>query len=124
MYPDVELTTKDGYDLQFGTNVLGDCETLRIFTTFADIAMHTLGHFYLTRLLIPLLLQTASSSPDGKVRVVNTSSMGHMGADCIDYETLKDGPKRRKKGSMWLYSQSKFVSNIYYVFFLRSKKGT
>lgn len=61
---------------------------------------------------MPLLLQTASSTPGGKVRVINTSSMAHVGADYIAYDTLKDGPKRRKKGSMFLYSQSKFVSHI------------
>lgn len=88
MYPDVALVTRDGYDLQFGTNVL--------------------GHFYLTRQLMPLLLQTASAAPTGTVRIVHTSSMGHLGADHIDYDTLVDGERRRKKGTMWLYSQSKF----------------
>ncbi|KAG6328050.1 hypothetical protein ID866_11039, partial [Astraeus odoratus] len=43
--PPVGLLTEDGYDLQFGTN--------------------TLGHFYFTKLLLPILISTASSSPDG-----------------------------------------------------------
>ena len=67
------------------------------------------GHFYLTRLLLPLLLKTASSTPSGKVRVVNTSSMGHTFVNHIDYDTLKDGPKRIKYGTNKLYFQSKFV---------------
>lgn len=35
--------------------------------------------------------------------------MGHAYANHIDYETLKDGPKRLKLGSQKLYFQSKFV---------------
>ncbi|KAJ7695142.1 NAD-P-binding protein [Mycena rosella] len=59
MFPPWEKTTVDGYDLQFGTNVL--------------------GHFYLTKLLLPQLIAGAQSSSDGKARVINTSSMGHQG---------------------------------------------
>ncbi|KAL1685471.1 hypothetical protein GGG16DRAFT_129381 [Schizophyllum commune] len=65
-----------GYDCQFGTNVL--------------------GHFYLTKLLLPTLLSTAQASPSGDVRVVNTSSSGHSMVDTIDFNTLKDGGARRK----------------------------
>ncbi|KAI6121324.1 hypothetical protein F5141DRAFT_1258230 [Pisolithus sp. B1] len=86
MDPPVEQVTEDGFDLQFGTNVL--------------------GHFYLTKLLLPLLLFTAKSSPDGTVRIVNTSSNGHMFSG-LDFDTFKDGPKRRAKSGMELYSQSK-----------------
>lgn len=67
------------------------------------------GHFYLTQLLLSTLLSTASSTPSGKVRVVNTSSFGHAFVNHIDYETLKDGPKRVKLGAFRLYGQSKFV---------------
>ncbi|OSC98629.1 NAD-P-binding protein [Trametes coccinea BRFM310] len=93
MYPPVEQTTKDGYDLQFGTNVL--------------------GHFYLTQLLLPLLIESARSSPDGKARVINTSSMGHTFVSGIDFDTLRDGPKRVKAGTMKLYSQSKFANVVF-----------
>ncbi|KAG6857165.1 hypothetical protein H0H87_008735 [Tephrocybe sp. NHM501043] len=46
----VELLTEQGYDLQFGTNVL--------------------GHFYLTKLLLPALLSGAKSSSEGKVCIL------------------------------------------------------
>ncbi|EJD04808.1 NAD-binding protein [Fomitiporia mediterranea MF3/22] len=90
MYPPVEQLTPDGYDLQFGTNVL--------------------GHFYFTQLLIPVLLETAKSSPDSHVRVVTTSSLGHMMhvSSNIRYDTLRDSPARKKLGTMNLYAQSKF----------------
>ncbi|KAJ6482235.1 NAD(P)-binding protein [Mycena vulgaris] len=70
MIPPVEMTTIDGYDLQFGTNVL--------------------GHFCLTKLLLPELFAAAQSSPDGKAR------------------SFKDGPARRKIATRKLYGQSKF----------------
>ncbi|KAF2116520.1 hypothetical protein BDV96DRAFT_598421 [Lophiotrema nucula] len=49
-------TTQEGYENQFGTNHM--------------------GHFLLTKLLLPTLLSTASE-PDGDVRIVNLTSMGH-----------------------------------------------
>jgi len=49
--------TKDGYESQFGTNVV--------------------GHFALTKLLLPILETTASQTPPGTVRVINVSSLGH-----------------------------------------------
>ncbi|KAH7911147.1 hypothetical protein BJ138DRAFT_1113470 [Hygrophoropsis aurantiaca] len=86
MTPPKEMLTDDGYDLQFGTNVL--------------------GHFYFTKLVLPLLLSTAKSSPDGTVRVVNTSSNGHW-AGGLHFDAFKDGPVRRKMGDWALYGQSK-----------------
>jgi len=88
IYPAVEAVTADGYDLQFGTNVL--------------------GHFYLTQLLLPLLLATTKSSLDGRTRVVHTSSVGHEFVNGIDFDTLKDSPHRRKQHTVKLYFQSKF----------------
>ncbi|KAF9234872.1 NAD(P)-binding protein [Melanogaster broomeanus] len=49
MTPPIDQLTDDGYDLQFGTNVL--------------------GHFYFTKLVLPVLLSTAKSAPDGIARV-------------------------------------------------------
>ncbi|KAH9919685.1 NAD-P-binding protein [Fomitopsis serialis] len=88
IYPPVEDVTEEGYDLQFGTNVL--------------------GHYYFTKLLIPVLLKTARVSADGKARIVHVASVGHEFVNGIDFETLKDGPKRRRWHTTKLYFQSKF----------------
>jgi NAD(P)-dependent dehydrogenase (short-subunit alcohol dehydrogenase family) len=59
----VPLTmTKDGFEIQFGTNYV--------------------GHFLLTKLLLPTMLDTAKqeSKVPGSVRVVNLSSDGHYHA--------------------------------------------
>jgi len=96
MIPPVEQTTADGYDLQFGTNVL--------------------GHFYFTKLLLPTLISTANSSPSakGNTRVVNTSSGSAILApeDGVVWATLgRDNAAlvaRKKLGTQSLYSQSKW----------------
>ncbi|KIK97831.1 hypothetical protein PAXRUDRAFT_9936, partial [Paxillus rubicundulus Ve08.2h10] len=88
----VEMITDDGYDLQFGTNVL--------------------GHFYLTKLLLPILISTAKSSPEGTVRVVNTASNGHL-LGGLEFDTFKDGPKRRADETNRLYGQSKTGNIIF-----------
>ncbi|OJT10959.1 hypothetical protein TRAPUB_12521 [Trametes pubescens] len=93
MFPPVEQLTADGYDLQFGTNVL--------------------GHFYLTQLLIPVLLSGASHSPEGRVRVINTSSMAHTCVSGIDFDTLKEHAKRKKLGTQKLHFQSKFATVVF-----------
>lgn len=49
--------TKDGYEMQWGTNVV--------------------GHFALIKGLLPTLLETASHTPQGTVRVINVSSVAH-----------------------------------------------
>ena len=96
MIPPLESVTADGYDLQFGTNVL--------------------GHFYLTKLLLPLLIESAKTSPDHKARVVTTSSIAHL-FGTLDFDTFRDGPQRRAMGgylgALRLYGQSKFVSHVY-----------
>ncbi|KAF6762246.1 hypothetical protein DFP72DRAFT_1041624 [Ephemerocybe angulata] len=89
--PPIEEVTAQGYDLQFGTNVL--------------------GHFYLTKLLLPTLLETARSSPDGKARVINTSSLMSRFASAPDFNTFKDSAERRAMGTSDLYNQSK-LGNI------------
>ncbi|KAF9479833.1 NAD(P)-binding protein [Pholiota conissans] len=97
MTPPISQLTAQGYDLQFGTNVL--------------------GHFYFTKLLIPLLLAGTKSSPDGKARIVNTSSSASIWTDKIDFNTLSDTAARKRKGPYALYFQSKLgnvlVSNEY-----------
>ena len=90
MAPPIGELTKDGFDLQFGTNVI--------------------GHWLFTMELIPLLEAGAKSSSDGKSRVVTTSSLASELTDRIRWDTLEDGPARRKMSPRGLYSQSKFVS--------------
>jgi retinol dehydrogenase 12 len=60
MFPPVEQITADGYDLQFGTNVLGLFLALA-FTprTYYSNLFFLTGHFYFTKLLIPTLISTA-----------------------------------------------------------------
>ncbi|KAJ7718644.1 NAD(P)-binding protein [Mycena metata] len=83
----VEHLTAQNYDCQFGTNVL--------------------GHFYLTKLLLPTLIKTAS--PGKPARVINlASSAAELFGQGIDYNTLKDGPARKKWSPEKLYFQSKF----------------
>ncbi|CCA74447.1 related to Oxidoreductase, short-chain dehydrogenase [Serendipita indica DSM 11827] len=69
----VDQLTKDGYDLQFGVNVL--------------------AHFHLTMLLLPALLATPNP------RVINISSRGHLMAPRAGF--LWDKLKGPKKGS-WI----------------------
>lgn len=88
MIPPVEQVTKDGYDLQFGTNVL--------------------GHWYFTKLLIPAVLAGRETSPDKHTRIVTTSSSAaYFGT--VDWDTLKDDLAGRKLKPWDLYFQSKFA---------------
>ena len=118
MAPTEQLTTQ-GYDLQFGTNVLGKSTYYKRSTSRCALKVTLLyfflrlGHFYFTKLLLPTLLATAKISPDVKVRIVNTSSMAHVQCSGIDFNTFKEGPARKKKGTGWLYSQSKLVRFLF-----------
>lgn len=75
--------TKDGFELQFGSNHL--------------------GHFALTGLLLPLLKKTPNS------RVVTLSSIAHRGAS-INFDNL-DGSKGYK--AMRFYGQSKLANLLF-----------
>ncbi|KIJ61736.1 hypothetical protein HYDPIDRAFT_176892 [Hydnomerulius pinastri MD-312] len=97
----VDMLTEDGYDLQFGTNVL--------------------GHFYFTKLLLPLLLSTAKLTPSGTVRVVNTSSNGHV-VSGLHFDAFKDSPARRRMHTALLYGQSK-TGNIVFACELARRYG-
>jgi NAD(P)-dependent dehydrogenase (short-subunit alcohol dehydrogenase family) len=106
MMPPVEATTASGYDLSFGTNVLG-----KSLLSYLLIRIHTYrgpGHFYFTKLLLPILIQT-SGTFGAPTRIVNTSSSAHY-LSMHDFNTFKDGPTRRKLTIMQLYGQSKWVS--------------
>ncbi|TFK94492.1 NAD(P)-binding protein [Polyporus arcularius HHB13444] len=84
IYPAVYLVTKDGYDMQFGANVIA----------------------------ITAVIASTNTSPDGKARVIKTFSVGHSFVSGIDFDTIRDGPKRTKAGTMKLYSQSKFANVV------------
>ncbi len=110
MVTPIDLVTDDGFDLQWGTNVVGmfplvykSCE----ISPNATIRL-VIGHWLFTELLMPALLRAAENSPDKKARVVTTSSAGSYGGK-LDYATFKDGPARRKSSPGTLYTQSKFV---------------
>ncbi|KAF9266100.1 NAD(P)-binding protein [Marasmius fiardii PR-910] len=95
MEPPFETLTKQGFDLQFGVNVL--------------------GHFYLTKLLLPALLSTAKTSTDEHARVVNISSFAHVYFPFLNFNSFRDSPTRRKFGFIpsMLYSQSKFGNVVF-----------
>ncbi|KAF9479836.1 NAD(P)-binding protein [Pholiota conissans] len=102
MIPPIEQLTAQGYDLQFGTNVI--------------------GHFYFTKLLIPLLVAGAKSSPDGKARVVNTSSSGSLFTKTIRFDALRDTAARKKAGTQEMYFQSK-LGNVLFANELAKRYG-
>ncbi|OKL58126.1 hypothetical protein UA08_06427 [Talaromyces atroroseus] len=86
--------TKDGYEIQFGTNHL--------------------GHALLTKLLLPVLLKTAKE-PNGDVRIVVFSSQGwnlHPRKGIV-FDKL-----RTTQADLWiaryqLYGQSKLANTLY-----------
>ncbi|EKM52469.1 uncharacterized protein PHACADRAFT_260900 [Phanerochaete carnosa HHB-10118-sp] len=92
MVPPIDQFTSDGYDLQFGTNVL--------------------GHWYFTELLLPALQAGARNSPDGYARVVTTSSSGAHLAKPVDWDTFREHPNRQKLGTQLLYFQSKLLNGV------------
>lgn len=85
MAPPKRLETQDGFELQFGTNVL--------------------GHFALTGLLMPALERSAAlaASQEKRPRVVTVASIAHKRGK-IDFEDLQ---AKRKYNPMTSYQQSK-----------------
>ena len=87
--------TKDGYELQFGTNHL--------------------GHALLTKLLLPLLLETAQR-PDADVRIVSLSSLAFSGHPLggIVFKDLKTKQDNILLGGPWQrYGQSKLANILF-----------
>ena len=76
--------TADGFDIQFGTNYI--------------------GHFHFTQLLMPVLLNTAATTP---VRVVVVSSDSHYGPP-LDYSKLPS-MSAKEHSSVRCYQQSKYA---------------
>ncbi|KAF8682805.1 NAD-P-binding protein [Rhizoctonia solani] len=92
MAPPVEQRTFDGYDLQFGTNVL--------------------GHYFFTILLLPTLIHTAKNSP-----LASTASVYLAPKAGIVWETLGTGVSSitacKKLGTHTLYAQSKLGNVLF-----------
>ncbi|TVY56627.1 putative oxidoreductase, partial [Lachnellula suecica] len=95
-------TTREGYEVQFGTNHV--------------------GHALLTKLLMPVMLETAKL-PEADVRVVALSSIGHTMAPTQGI--VFEGLKSENGGcgtSMARYGQSK-LANILFVRELQRRYG-
>ncbi|THH17471.1 hypothetical protein EW146_g3340 [Bondarzewia mesenterica] len=90
--PPMDQLTVEGLDLQWGVNCVGP--------------------FLLTTLLLSALLYGAKSSPDGKSRVVNTSSIAAYG-DVIHWDSFKPGKARDRMGALRLYMQSKHADVVF-----------
>lgn len=84
-------TTKEGYEIQFGTNHI--------------------GHALLTKLLLPTLQQTVERT--GDVRIVNVSSTGHQMPPRGGL-VLKDATSDMASYSTWArYGQSKLANILF-----------
>lgn len=84
--------TKDGFEIQFGTNHV--------------------GHALFTKLLMPLLLKTAER-PGSDVRIINLSSGAHMAAPKGGFLPETVTTTMEKYHTYSRYSQSK-MANIYF----------
>ncbi|KAJ6545988.1 hypothetical protein DFH09DRAFT_1508206, partial [Mycena vulgaris] len=104
--------TAQGYDFQFGTNVL--------------------GHFYLTELLLPALTKSCEETKV-RARIINISSRVHTAepGNGIQFVSLKGGPERdewvKRKGNMMvrfpLYEQSKMGNILISNYFAKQHSG-
>ena len=94
MVPANRIETKDGLELQVGTNHF--------------------GHFYLTYNLIDMLLKTNQS------RVVNVSSMAHRRAGKIDFDNFNS---QKDYNRFTIYGYSK-LANVFFTRCLAKKYPT
>jgi NAD(P)-dependent dehydrogenase (short-subunit alcohol dehydrogenase family) len=88
MAPPKRLQTKDGFELQFGTNVL--------------------GHFALTGLLMPALELAAAESAD-RPRIVTLASIAHKPGQ-LNFDDLQS---LKSYGPMRAYQQSKLADLMF-----------
>ncbi|MGF6605233.1 NAD(P)-dependent dehydrogenase (short-subunit alcohol dehydrogenase family) [Paraburkholderia sp. WSM4175] len=88
MAPPKRLETTDGFELQFGTNML--------------------GHYALTALLMPALELAAAESPD-RPRIVTIASIAHKQGR-IDFDDLQS---EKHYSPMQSYRQSKLANLIF-----------
>lgn len=111
--PPLDALTAEGYDMTFGTNVLGLSIHFVVPGVAEALTFKIAGHFYFTELLLPALYK--ASTPEHRSRVINLSSqMGILSASAfgsgLDFSTFRDSPTRRKMPGYASYGQSKFVS--------------
>ncbi|KAJ4124498.1 hypothetical protein NW754_000193 [Fusarium falciforme] len=85
--------TKDGYEIQFGTNHM--------------------GHAYLTKLLMPVLEKTSQTKVEAKSRVVCLASHGHvyLRKGGFDFSTLRTTGE--SMGPLQCYYQSKLANMLW-----------
>jgi NAD(P)-dependent dehydrogenase (short-subunit alcohol dehydrogenase family) len=99
MAPPKRLETVDGFELQFGTNVL--------------------GHFALTALLMPAIQLAATESPNSNPRVVTIASIAHKRGK-LNFDDLQS---TRSYSPMGAYQQSK-LADVMFVFELDRRLRT
>jgi NAD(P)-dependent dehydrogenase (short-subunit alcohol dehydrogenase family) len=94
LYPGIMATppglTKDGYEVQFGTNHM--------------------GHALMLKYLLPIMAKTAAAGRD--VRLITTSSSAFQAASGISYDTMKT-PQPAFFGHFRRYMQSKLANLLY-----------
>jgi NAD(P)-dependent dehydrogenase (short-subunit alcohol dehydrogenase family) len=88
MTPPTREVTKDGFELQFGTNVL--------------------GHFALTALLMPALMRAALSSSE-RPRIVTLASIAHKRGK-LNFDDLQSAKNYKAMGA---YQQSKLADLMF-----------
>jgi paraquat-inducible protein B len=59
-------------------------------------------------------MATAKSAPDGRARVITTSSSAHVLSGGLNFDTFKDSQARRKLSPFDLYGQSKTARQLFY----------
>ncbi|KXJ95008.1 hypothetical protein Micbo1qcDRAFT_187349 [Microdochium bolleyi] len=84
-------TTKEGYEIQFGTNHV--------------------GHAMLTKLLLPLLLKTADEHGSARVTVLSSTVHTMAPSDGIDFGTLKTSAVQMS--GLARYGQSKLANALF-----------
>ncbi|KAM0466803.1 hypothetical protein ACHAPV_000312 [Trichoderma viride] len=86
--------TKDGYEVQFGTNHIGNAALLLI--------------------LLPIMLRTANEVPGADVRFVALTSLGYAMANGIDFDALRSKQDNMLLMGRWRrYAQSKLANVLF-----------
>lgn len=104
MTPPQGSKTKQGYELQLGTN--------------------NLGHFLFEQLLLPVIKQTAKTAPKNSVRIIWVSSSGADGAPkpAVDFDNITY--EKKDEGAWTKYFRSKAGNALHSSESARQTKGT